>query len=1090
MRCSRLSASDSRQARHSSCWTTSTRFSRLPLISRMLAATGGLKILATSQAALELRGEHEFVLSPLALPAEQAGSPGSVGVAPAVELFVERARATRPDFELTEENAATVAQICRRLDGLPLAIELAASLVKLLSPEAILRRLDARFELLTGGARDVPERHRTLRSAIDWSYEQLEQDEQRLFVRLGVFVGGSTFESIAAVCDDPEAVRPGELFELLGALVDKSLVLQRPGPDGEPRFATLESVRLYALERVAEGQLDELRDRHAGHFLGLVEAAEPELTRAGQSVWREQLIDQAGNVRAALGWLLQSHQADAAARMATALTRFWSVRGLTERRARMGQVGARTRRARARAPSQVPVRSRVPRPRRRPRRCQGALRRVAGAGPFRPGHAPRGGGALADRMDPQRGGGSRRIGRGRRRRGGRPEKPGPRTGDRRRSDRLRGAQRPRPGRLARGDQSRARALYEESLALRQALGDTRLCANSLFHLGELALSSGDRDVAIERYEEGLALARTIGDTWGTSLALAELAGLHVLAGAYARAETLGTEALALARARGGRRVLLSCLQQVGALLVARGNAAAGVRLWGLAEAQLREISSSSSRLEELIAAQFGPAARTTLGVDSVRGRADGGYRTGAGRGGRARDGRRRVVSAGMADVVRTEALRVTGTALAGRIIPLRDELLIGRSAPGDGTLGDDPALSRRHARIVRTASGAITLVDMGSSNGSWVNGERVVTRDLEVGDRIEVGGTTLELITTELEQQAPRAPETPTDPESFRAEFPVFQRFRYLNGGTDGPVPARAAAAAQAQISFEAENGRSGAEHWSNLFALWSTLRSRYARVLGCGPTEVALTRATTDGVNTVLAGFPLGPGDEILTSDEEHQGLHAPLAAIRARRGCAIRVVPFDEVANEVGPQTRLVACSHVSWITGKVVDVEALKGDRRPGSPRRRPGPRCDPCRREGAGLRLLRRARAKVALRPGPDRLPLRPRRADRGDFSAAVAQLHRARRHEPAARPDRPSGRPPLRPRSPARHACALGARRTRRARGGGASRGSRAAAPPCRRNSRACSRNEASPSPIAARRRSSPSRWTTRRHSWSARKPRA
>lgn len=281
----------------------------------------------------------------------------------------------------------------------------------------------------------------------------------------------------------------------------------------------------------------------------------------------------------------------------------------------------------------------------------------------------------------------------------------------------------------------------------------------------------------------------------------------------------------------------------------------------------------------------------------------------------------------MTDGVGTEALKVTGTALAGRIIPLRDEFLIGRSAPGDGTLGDDPALSRRHARIVRTAAGAIMLVDMGSSNGSWVNGERVVTRDLEVGDHIEVGGTTLELITTEQQEQAPSAPETPTDPESFRAEFPVFQRFRYLNGGTDGPVPARAAAAAQAQISIEAENGRSGLEHWGNLHALWSSLRTRYARVLGCRPDEVALTRATTDGVNMVLTGLQLGRGDEILTTDEEHQGVLAPLAAIRARRGCTIRVVPFDEVANEVGPQTRLVACSHVSWITGKVADVEALK-------------------------------------------------------------------------------------------------------------------------------------------------------------------
>ena len=585
-----------------------------PLVAGMLAATGGLKILATSQAALELRGEHEFVLSPLALPEEQAGSPGLVGVAPAVELFVERAREIRPDFELTEENAATVAQICRRLDGLPLAIELAASLVKLLSPEAILRRLDERFELLTGGARDVPERHRTLRSAIDWSYEQLEQDEQRLLVRLGVFVGGSSFESIAAVCDDPEAVRPGELFELLGALVDKSLVLQRPGPDGEPRFATLESVRLYALERVADGQLDELRDRHARHFLGLVEAAEPELTRAGQSVWREQLIDQAGNVRAALGWLLQSHQADAAARMATALTRFWSVRGLTSE-------------------GRGWVRSVL--------ELDGLAPELRAKSLFAAGYL-----ALDDDLDDAKALFDESLALARTVQDTRLEAAAlsqiawilsaVAAADGSGEDGANLARRSLD--LARqvgdavtasaalnvlgdvvsrvGDESGARALYEESLALRQALGDTRLCANSLFHLGELALRSGDRDVAIERYEEGLALARTIGDTWGTSLALAELAGLHMLAGAYARAETLGTEALAIARARGGRRVLLSCLQQAGALLLVRGNAAAAVRLWGAAEAQLRGIGSSPSRLENLIQAQFGPAAHTALGLEA------------------------------------------------------------------------------------------------------------------------------------------------------------------------------------------------------------------------------------------------------------------------------------------------------------------------------------------------------------------------------------------------------------------------------------------------------------------------------------------
>ena len=273
-----------------------------------------------------------------------------------------------------------------------------------------------------------------------------------------------------------------------------------------------------------------------------------------------------------------------------------------------------------------------------------------------------------------------------------------------------------------------------------------------------------------------------------------------------------------------------------------------------------------------------------------------------------------------------EALRVIGSDLDGLVIPLRDELLIGRSAGASSPLDDDLALSRRHARIVRTASGAIVLVDMGSSNGTWVDGERVTTRELEVGDRIEVGNTVLELIADRQDVEAPRS-ETATDAAEFRAEFPVFDRVRYLNAGTDGPVPARAAAAAESQIRAELENGRSGVEQWGNLHALWSTLRDRYARILGCSADEVALTRASTDGVNTVLAGSRLGRGDEILTTDQEHPAILAPLAAMRERRGCVIRVVPFDELADEVGPQTRLVVCSHVSWITGRVTDFEALK-------------------------------------------------------------------------------------------------------------------------------------------------------------------
>ena len=271
---------------------------------------------------------------------------------------------------------------------------------------------------------------------------------------------------------------------------------------------------------------------------------------------------------------------------------------------------------------------------------------------------------------------------------------------------------------------------------------------------------------------------------------------------------------------------------------------------------------------------------------------------------------------------------------------------------------------------------------MGSSNGSWVNGERVVTRDLEVGDRIEVGGTTLELITTELEQQAPRAPETPTDPQSFRAEFPVFKRFRYLNGGTDGPVPARAAAAAQAQISFEAENGRSGAEHWGNLL-----------RTVVDAPEPLrAHPRLRADG----------GRADEGHDRRDQHGAGWVPARPRRRdshhRRGAPgpARAAGGDPRPARLRDQGRPVRrggergrpADPAGRVLPRLVDHgqgrrrRCPEGDRRFGSPRRRPGPRRDPRRREGAGVRLLRRARPKVALRPGPDRLPLRPRRADRG------------------------------------------------------------------------------------------------------------
>src|SRR5215213_7952186 len=222
-----------------------------PLVVELLEACPGLKALITSRAALHVRGERLYALPVLLLPdLTQLPTTGALARTPAIALFVERAQAVRPDFRLTAQNAQTVAEICVRLDGLPLAIELAAARIGLLSPEALLVRLEQRLAVLTDGARDLPPRHRTLRAAIGWSYELLDASEQALFRRLGVFVGGCALEVAEAVCN-AEGDLPWTVVDGLAALLDKSLLRLETGVDGEPRFVMLETIRAYALERLA-----------------------------------------------------------------------------------------------------------------------------------------------------------------------------------------------------------------------------------------------------------------------------------------------------------------------------------------------------------------------------------------------------------------------------------------------------------------------------------------------------------------------------------------------------------------------------------------------------------------------------------------------------------------------------------------------------------------------------------------------------------------------------------------------------------------------------------------------------------------------
>jgi len=306
------------------------------LVSTLLAAAPRLKVLATSRAPLRLSGEQEFPVPPLALPDPgQAVDRATLLHHAASALYVERAAAAKLDFALTDTDAAAVAAICRRLDGLPLAIELAAARVGLLPPRAMLERLDRSLPLLTGGARDLPDRQRTLRATLDWSYDLLDAAEQRLLARLAPFSGGGTLRAIGAICadrGDGGAVAPDALLDTLASLVEKSLVRQLAATgsgDAMPRFTTLATIREYAWERLgAHGEVAALRRRHAAYFLALAEETEPTLWGGpGQRVGLARLADEHDNLRAALAWALESGDAATALRLTGALGWFWFIHG-------------------------------------------------------------------------------------------------------------------------------------------------------------------------------------------------------------------------------------------------------------------------------------------------------------------------------------------------------------------------------------------------------------------------------------------------------------------------------------------------------------------------------------------------------------------------------------------------------------------------------------------------------------------------------------------------------------------------------------------------------------------------------------------
>ena len=582
------------------------------LVHELLDAAPGLIVLVTTQASLRLREEREFPVPPLALPDADGDADSTLAGSPAVQFFLDRAQAVKPGFDLTDENAAAVAGICRRLDGLPLAIELAAARVKLLSPQAILGRLENRLDLLTGGAHDLPTRQRTLRDAIDWSYNLLEPPEQGLLARLGVFAGGCSLEVADAVCGNQ--MNLGEVFEGLASLVDKSLVRQSDGADGEPRFRLLETIREYALVRLDDqGELEELRRRHAERYLELVVAAEPELTRANQALWLDRLDEENDNIRAALAWTIASGEIELGLQLAGALVRFWSTRGLMgEGRRWLGEALAVSEGV---APATLA------------KAHFAAGYAALGEGDFVPakeaferslelarevGDSSAEAAALAQlawlAMSAGQYDEASELAE-------KSTELATATGDKLTAS----------GALstlaeiaaANDDYVEAIRLFERGLALRRGLGDKRLMANSLLRLGRAELTLGDDEKATALLEEGLAVARQVRDTWSISVAVANLGRVQLRTnGDPARAYALLAEGLKLARDRNDKRVTAECVQGLAALNAIEGRAREATRLFASAELLLETTGAALSPAEEAIRDQFLTPLQTGLGEPS------------------------------------------------------------------------------------------------------------------------------------------------------------------------------------------------------------------------------------------------------------------------------------------------------------------------------------------------------------------------------------------------------------------------------------------------------------------------------------------
>jgi predicted ATPase/DNA-binding SARP family transcriptional activator len=526
------------------------------LARRLLAAAPDVHILATSRAALRVWGEVTWAVPPLRVPGEGAsGTPDVLAAGEAVALFVDRARWRRPGFTLTPENAPAVAAICRRLDGIPLALELAA----------------ARAAVLTGGDRAAPARQRTLRATLDWSHDLLDLAERALFRRLAVFAGGWNLDAAEVVCADDE-VPARDILVLLAGLVDQSLVLVEEEPHApEARYRLLEPVRQYALERlVASGEAERLRERHAAHFLALAERVELALAGPKQHRWLDALGAEYGNLRAALEWAASLGGADVALRLGGALWRFWSIRGpvgegrewLTRLLTRAGEAGGPVVRAKALASAGLLAYQQGDHTAARPlfEACLAIRRELGDPGPIAR--------ALTNLA------------------------------------------------FVAADRERATALLDEALALGRAVGDKASILRTLNSLGEVARSGGDYAWAQECYAESLALCRETGERLGIAHVLHNLGLVGLARSEPARAAAQLHESLLICQELGDLGLAARCLMALAGVAGATGQAARAARLFGAAQALRAASGTDEGELNREGSRRHLAAARAALGEEA------------------------------------------------------------------------------------------------------------------------------------------------------------------------------------------------------------------------------------------------------------------------------------------------------------------------------------------------------------------------------------------------------------------------------------------------------------------------------------------